>query len=923
MLIGGVRAEHRARLLSAQADALRVRSERLGSTSDRDEAIRLRRLAADEFGSGTEWLMTMLTLRDQLMGRWLAEKRSADLDQLLDVDAELMPDLEDHERIMLLRSQIRQLWDRLNRSGPFEDLDVIIEAAREVERLASPPANQDLSDLCYFLQLRYARTHDVTDLNEAVAAGRSAVQDPSADSDQQAVHLSNLFGAVIELAEASESSRAFSEAVEIAKRAVGLFPESSPKRTMHLANLSTALWARFQAGGNRDDLDRSVACGQQAFDASRAGDPGFNELGASLLVALTLKFRRYNDDTAVDRALAVIRRGGIDPSPGWIQSLKALIDALTQRIEVGRELSPGPSTLIQHQQIRAGLLRSYEDGLMLMSTQMMGVGAAGANLEMVDGALEVLREATELDGELRRTIYQSLRGEMLMRRWQITKARADLDTAISLFIGAAAEFAATGDSLELAAQNGMSAASALVRRFRRRRHAEDLRAAERQLDRAMTLAPSAGAESHDEMQALQKYIRDITAKPPLMLTHGDTGDADREDLSSPYSLANQLAWSEGSPRSSGLTWVHTREDAAGPAIKPGSDLPAGRRVLFLRTFLDDDSNFIILNSLALSLDNNDRIEIVGDSSDRSLVEKNWQKAFGLDARPESRVDFITSADDGWWRPVLDRICRADAIVLFISPKDADFPEFAFPPTSSQIGGASDWASFMDRPLAQPLTGPGLLREICYLNRLQRLPDTIVVCDSKYQSALEDLISLAGMMGDSVDLAGNPITPRLTATDKQVGHLRKAFRGITYNRPENGVIMPNLAQAVRQALREIVAAGPARRAVPWTPQDLSGTSPDPRRLPPDNELKVIAFTDVQNIIFIPSGKIIEIDHRAVLGTLSREAIRTGCAYCRAPLDQMFFYKSGLDGHGSETGPHKANCQVCGHTSSLWDDRLEPM
>jgi hypothetical protein len=79
---------------------------------------------------GGEWLRDTLHLRDEVMRRWLADKRSADLDELLAVDAELMPALEDHERVMLLRSQIRQLWDRMSRNGSAEDLAMIIEAAR-------------------------------------------------------------------------------------------------------------------------------------------------------------------------------------------------------------------------------------------------------------------------------------------------------------------------------------------------------------------------------------------------------------------------------------------------------------------------------------------------------------------------------------------------------------------------------------------------------------------------------------------------------------------------------------------------------------------------------------------------------------------------------------------------------------------------
>ena len=855
-------------------------------------------------GPDGEWLRSTLHLRDEVMRRWLADKRPADLDELLAVDAELIPALEDHEKVMLLRSQIRQLWDRMSRSGSAGDLAMIIEAARDVCRLACPPANKDLSDLCYFLLLRYERTRDIADLREAVAAGRRSVRDPSGDPNEQAVHLSNLFGAVLAFAaDPAGSPDAFTEAVRVAERAVRLFPADSPASTKQMANLTTALWSRFQVTGQEDDLDRSIACGQKALHASRPDDPGLGELRASLLVALTIRFSRFGDETALDQALDVLRRGGLDPSPGWMQSLRGLIDALAQRVERG-----GTD---RHRQIRDGLLVLYEKGLMLVSTQMMGAGAAAGDLALVDGALDVLGEAAELGGESRRPMYRGLRGECLIRRWQITKARADLDTAIDLLIEASE---AEGDRA-LAGQHAKAAATALVRRFRRRRHAEDLADAERHLQRAATLIPASETELHDEIRSLARYARGATATPPFLINQADLGEADREDLSSPYDLSNQLAWNEGKPRFSGLTWVHTRENEAGLPSDPADDTEA-RRVVFLRTFMEDDSNFVILNSLAQALDDNDRIELVGDSSDLPLVEKHWRMAFGTDARPESRIDFITSTEDGWRRDVLGRICRADAIVLFISPKDADFPEFPFPSTTTQIGGASDWERFMDAPLALPLTGPGLLGEICYLNRLQRLPDTVVVCASKYQAALDDLIALAGTMGTAVDMAGNLVTPKLTAADKQVGHLRKAFRGITYHRADSREIMPNLAQAIRRALREIRAEGRPRHTAPWTPQELCGTSPRPRHLPPDNELKVIAFTDVENIFFIPSGKITEISRAEMLGILSREAIRTGCPYCRAPIERMFFYTE------AQQHPTRAKCQVCGRKSSLLGDALDP-
>jgi hypothetical protein len=923
VLIGGVKGEQRGRLFAAQADVLTARFGQRGSTSDRDDAIRARRMAADEFGGGAEWLMTMLELRDQLMGRWLADQRPASLDELLAVDTAVLPELEDDERVMLLRSQIRQLWDRLNRNGPQADLDLIIKAAQEVCRLNDPPAGGDLSDLCYFLQLRYPQTREAADLHGAVAAGRKSARYLAAAPEAAARQLSNLFGAIAWLADETGSPGAWTEAVEVAERTVSLFPEGAPARASHLANLTTALWGRFQAEGNREDLYRSISCGQRALDAIRPDDPRFSELGASVFVALTLRFREFDDDTALEQALAVLRRDtGL--SHVWMEGLNGLIESLTRRIE--RESEAGrdePAALVKYQQIRDGLLRLCEEGLMLMSTQVMEAGGRMLSPDLIDSALGGLRQATELGGEPRRNFYRGLRAEYLIRRWEVTKGRADIDTAIRLLVDAAADPSETDHNRGLLGQH---AARALVRRFRHRRRAEDLRAARNQLEQAMMLMPASEMELHEEMRGLRRYIDAFTAKPPFLVVLGHVDEADREDLSSPH--GNLSAFNEGSPRFSGLTWVHTREDGAGVAIKPGGELMRGRRVLFLRTFMEDDSNFVILNSLALSLHNDDRLELVGDSSDRPLIEKHWQVAFGPGARPENRVDFIASTDTNWRRDVLARIQSVDAIILFISPKDADFPEFPFPPASAKIGAASDWERFIDTPMTQPLTGPGLLREICYLNRLQRLPDTVVVCDSKYQAALDDLIALGGMMGAPTDLAGNPVTPRLTVTDMQVGYLRKASRGITYRRPENSVIMPNLAQAIRQALDEIHAREHPRYPAPWAPQDLCGTSPHPRRLPPDNKRKVITFTDAESVFFIPAGEITEVSRDEILKMLSREAVRAGCPFCRAPIEQLFFYAQGLerqgrDSPGEQHAQLNARCQVCGHKSSLREDTLLAM
>lgn len=351
------------------------------------------------------------------------------------------------------------------------------------------------------------------------------------------------------------------------------------------------------------------------------------------------------------------------------------------------------------------------------------------------------------------------------------------------------------------------------------------------------------------------------------------------------------------------------------------------RILFLRTFKSDPLNFVVLNSLALAVLDTAVVEIVGDLRDRVAMDASWREAFGHSVAMADVVDLIPSTREAWRRDVLGRIEAADAVVLHISPKDIDFPEFPFGPPINDMSERF-WERFMDSPLARPITGRGLLREICYLNRLQRLPDTVVVCDARYQPTLDDLIALGGTMGDSTDIRGNFITPRLTAIDKQVGHLRKASRGITYRHPANGgALLPEFAAMLAPALLEVTADRGSHERPAIELNNLLGTSAAPRRLPPDGELKVVAFTNVEEVLFLPPGELTEISHKEIGQILNREAARLGCPYCRARLSEMFFFTRGLErrglkGDGEGDWPNGI-CQVCGHKSSLFgDDQLAP-
>jgi hypothetical protein len=208
-----------------------------------------------------------------------------------------------------------------------------------------------------------------------------------------------------------------------------------------------------------------------------------------------------------------------------------------------------------------------------------------------------------------------------------------------------------------------------------------------------------------------------------------------------------------------------------------------------------------------------------------------------------------------------------------------------------------------------------------------LPITVVVCDERYQETLNDLIALSGAMGDTTDLAGNLITPRLAAIDKQVGYLSRAYRGISFDRGEDAPVLPRLAAAIRGTLAGMRVEETARRPPPWRLRDLSGRTAEPRRLPPDNKTKIVAFSDVEDVLFLPQGEITEISRGEMLTILDREAIAHGCPSCRAPVDRIFFFVDGLrtTEERTESGLSHVTgrCQVCGRRSTYeGDGYLDP-
>jgi hypothetical protein len=352
-------------------------------------------------------------------------------------------------------------------------------------------------------------------------------------------------------------------------------------------------------------------------------------------------------------------------------------------------------------------------------------------------------------------------------------------------------------------------------------------------------------------------------------------------------------------------------------------------VLLLRTFKDPGADIVVLTSLATALEVQDRIVLVGDGQDKAAISDGWQGVLGSEPAFDRQVSYVQSSAENWRAAVLREICAADAIVLHLSPKELAFPPASRPPAlraefpPEALG--ERLRAFTETPLGSLPTGAGLLHEIVYLTWLNKVEQTIWVTENRYYRQVFERIgtSMTGL-AYVFTAGGQPLSPRITALEQHLAYL-KGVPGLPFPEPEESQTRAKrFTAALHSELTRIFRSYPPmppevrERAVASLPL---GRSDRPRRLPPDGEPKVIGYTAVEELIFIPTLDIVEISPTDVRTVLSAEAADAGCPMCGAPLSNVFFYVTGLRHqgiHGSDAlrdAYPRGKCQSCGRTHDI--------
>jgi tetratricopeptide (TPR) repeat protein len=282
--------------LESLGASLHARFHQLGERVDIEEAFLAQRFAADLTPGGHPERSTYLsTLRDY-----------ASL-----MDFQKRPnELPDGGRAYEPRSEL------------LREASSAFSATASEQRVSSVrlSGNRDnhgyLDNLARILRLRFKRLQHLSDIEDAVALHRSAVEHAPDGHASKPIYLNNLAFALETRFEALDERQDIEDAVASRRRAVELIPDEHPDKPVYVDSLSSTLSSRFREFGELSDLDDAVLSKLHAADLK----PNVNSSTLSSLPVL-LHHPDINAVITTQRAAINMTPDGHPEKPGQLTNL--------------------------------------------------------------------------------------------------------------------------------------------------------------------------------------------------------------------------------------------------------------------------------------------------------------------------------------------------------------------------------------------------------------------------------------------------------------------------------------------------------------------------------------------------------------------------------------------------------------------------
>jgi hypothetical protein len=342
-----------------------------------------------------------------------------------------------------------------------------------------------------------------------------------------------------------------------------------------------------------------------------------------------------------------------------------------------------------------------------------------------------------------------------------------------------------------------------------------------------------------------------------------------------------------------------------------------KKILFLRPFVSDPDGALIVILAGAAIKRFGHLIAVCPPARKTELENMWRRTDIPDSFDDV-FEVIGSDEQNWRTNIVKALRDADATVLHVTANDEGFSNWDVP----EDGVAYDPATLYRVPLSDPSTGPGLLHEVSFLARMQKMPRTILLCKIEEMAIIEERVNTAQFVATSGHIhaaSGRSLIPRLTALDKQLAHLVNVGFVVPYATAEldNGETIASLIGHLRGTVYSALEISTSDSMSDSALMPL-GCANEPRKMAPDGKEKILGFTGPEDLVIVPAGELTQVDVNEIRGILSRQGIERGCPYCYAPIENLFFYVDGLAREATDA--IRGKCQKCGRRSTVWDDIL---
>jgi hypothetical protein len=305
---------------------------------DLEQAVPLLRAVRDLNSRGA----TLADQSEPLLGFTLrnlfevtGEKR--EIDESIEILTHHLDDRkQDHQAMFILAGPLLARYERF---GDQRDLLGSIALARDASAVENDSTLQQgsLSLLCISLRLRAALAGHRVDMDEAVAAGRKALELALHDAAREAhITKTNLASALLVRYDHTDRIEDLSEAIALDSECVDELPGDHPDRPLNLSNLGLSLRRRFLETGDERDLAAALTAGREAVELTERTHVSFTAYSTNLSLSLQVAFEHFGVSDLLDEAVTHARNAAAAaPSgyPGAFHHLSVLATALSRRFQ--------------------------------------------------------------------------------------------------------------------------------------------------------------------------------------------------------------------------------------------------------------------------------------------------------------------------------------------------------------------------------------------------------------------------------------------------------------------------------------------------------------------------------------------------------------------------------------------------------------